>query len=211
MEIHVLPAGPLSTNAYLITCLERKEAILVDTPPGVTQAVKWILERDGLRLVAILLTHGHWDHMAEAEPLRCLTQALVYAHEGDALFYTTPGVMSASMPRGLHIQAPEIAHWVKQGESLSLMGMAFEVRHVPGHSPGNVLFYNKDLGAFVGDALFQKSIGRTDLPGGSFNTLQQSIREQIYTLPSETPVYPGHGEPTIVEEEAINNPYVRRL
>ncbi len=210
MELHTLPSGPLSTNAYLIVDKARKEAILVDAPPGVSKQVLPLLRSDELRLLALFLTHGHWDHIAEAEVLRVATNTFIYAHEADRVFYKQPSVMSSSMPPGLHIEAPKINYWVKHKDHLALMGTEFEVRCVPGHAPGNVLFYHKDLGAFVGDALFKGSVGRTDLPGGDFETLTTSIQKQIYTLPEDTIIYPGHGEPTTVEAEAATNPYVRK-
>ncbi len=99
--------------------------------------------------------------------------------------------------------------WVAQGDRFAALGTEVEVRHVPGHCPGNVLFYFAGARtAFVGDALFNRGIGRTDLPGGSFEQLEHSIRTQIYSLPGDTTVYPGHGPETTVAEEMAENPYV---
>jgi glyoxylase-like metal-dependent hydrolase (beta-lactamase superfamily II) len=99
---------------------------------------------------------------------------------------------------------------MEQGDTFAALGLQVEVRHVPGHCPGNILFYLPVAKlALVGDALFNGSIGRTDLPGGSMEILADSIRRQIYTLPEETIVYPGHGPETTVGEEKTNNPYVR--
>ena len=107
------------------------------------------------------------------------------------------------------LKAVKIEHWLTQGETLTALGTTIAVRHVPGHCPGNVLFYFAAAqAAFVGDALFKRAIGRTDLPGGSFAELERSIREQIYSLPGETVVYPGHGPATTVAEEMDENPYV---
>jgi glyoxylase-like metal-dependent hydrolase (beta-lactamase superfamily II) len=110
----------------------------------------------------------------------------------------------------LGLEPIKVDFWMKQGDRFEALGTTVEVRHVPGHCPGNILFYLAAANAaFVGDALFNRSIGRTDLPGGSFEMLAKSIREQIYTLPDQTTVYPGHGEPTSVGDEKAGNPYVK--
>ncbi len=113
------------------------------------------------------------------------------------------------MGERMNLQPIHVDHWVKQGDRFDALGTTVEVRHVPGHCPGNVLFYFAALSAaFVGDALFNGSIGRTDLPGGDFERLARAIREQIYTLPGDTAVYPGHGPKTTVADERAQNPYV---
>jgi len=128
----------------------------------------------------------------------------------EPILIETPEVMKAFAGQEFKLEPLKVDHWLDVGEKLPALGAAAEVRWVPGHCPGNVLFYFKDQSAaFVGDALFKGSIGRTDLPGGSFETLARSIREQIYSLPDATKVYSGHGSPTTVGEEKKNNPYVR--
>jgi glyoxylase-like metal-dependent hydrolase (beta-lactamase superfamily II) len=103
-----------------------------------------------------------------------------------------------------------IDNWVDQGDVVPILGEPVEIRHVPGHCPGNILFYFKNLkAAFVGDALFAGSIGRTDLPRGDFPTLEKSIKDQIYTLDHDTVVYPGHGPQTKVGQERATNPFVQ--
>jgi hydroxyacylglutathione hydrolase len=117
--------------------------------------------------------------------------------------------MARYLDPGIRLEAVKVARWIGQGDAVEGAGEAAEVRHVPGHCPGNVLFYFSKSGlAFVGDALFQGSIGRTDLPGGGFEQLEQSIRSQIYTLPGATVVHPGHGPSTTVAAERTHNPYV---
>jgi glyoxylase-like metal-dependent hydrolase (beta-lactamase superfamily II) len=125
------------------------------------------------------------------------------------MLYETPEIMEQRMGRALGLEPVKIDAWVQQGDRFSALGTEVEVRHVPGHCPGNVLFHLAAArAAFVGDALFRGGIGRTDLPGGSFEQLENSIRTQIYTLPGDTTVYPGHGPETTVGEEQANNPYV---
>jgi glyoxylase-like metal-dependent hydrolase (beta-lactamase superfamily II) len=159
--------------------------------------------------VELWLTHGHWDHTQGGAEVVRATAAKVRAHADDRVLIETPGAMERFMGERMNLQPIQVDHWVKQGERLEALGTAAEVRHVPGHCPGNVLFYFASFGAaFVGDALFNGSIGRTDLPGGSFDVLAKSIREEIYTLPDNTTVYPGHGAKTTVGDEKANNPYV---
>ena len=117
--------------------------------------------------------------------------------------------MKRFMNMELNLEPVKVDQWVEQGTQLKALGLSIAVRHVPGHCPGNVLFYFESMSAaFVGDALFKGSIGRTDLPGGDFDLLERSIREQIYTLPAASTVYPGHGPATTVGREMKSNPHV---
>lgn len=207
--MHVLPAGPIQTNAYLLTAPERNEAILIDAPGGIWTQVAPILERSQCRLGELWLTHGHWDHTQGAAEVVRQCGAKVRAHLDDRTLIETPEVMERFMGERLNLEPVHVDSWVGQGDKLPALGTSAEVRHVPGHCPGNVLFYFQTLGAaFVGDALFNGSIGRTDLPGGDFGRLEKSIREQIYTLPDDTSVFPGHGPRTTVGGEKTSNPYV---
>lgn len=209
MKLHVLPAGPIQTNAYLLTAPEHGEAVLIDAPGGIWAEVEPILAAEKCRLAELWLTHGHWDHTQGAAELVRATQAKVRAHQADRPLYETPEVMSAFLSGRIKLEPVFPGHWVQQGETFPALGVPWEVRHVPGHCPGNVLFYSAALrAAFVGDALFAGSVGRTDFPGGSMDVLADAIRRQIYTLPEETVVYPGHGSATTVGEEKRHNPYV---
>jgi hydroxyacylglutathione hydrolase len=209
MKLHILPSGPIQTNAYLLTAPERGEAVLIDAPGGVWAAVSRILGEEGCRLGELWITHGHWDHtQGGAEVIRA-TGAKVRAHPADRALIETPEVMSAFLMPGMRLEPLKVDHWLKPRERLAALGTVAEVRAVPGHCPGNVLFYFEKEGmAFVGDALFNRGIGRTDLPGGDFAQLESSIREQIYTLPDATVVYSGHGSETTVGEEKEENPFV---
>jgi len=210
VKLYVLPAGPIQTNAYLLCAPERAEAILVDAPGGVWTEVAKSLEVERCRLVELWFTHGHWDHTQGGAEVVRRTGATVRAHANDRALIETPEVMERFMGERLDLEAVRVDHWVVPGEKLAALGTPVEVRHVPGHCPGSVLYYFASFAAaFVGDALFRRSVGRTDLPGGSAAQLTRSIREQIYTLPPETVVYPGHGPPSSVAEERAENPYVR--
>lgn len=209
MNIHVLPAGPIETNAYLLTEPSRGAAVLIDAPEEVWAGVEPILRREKCGLAELWITHGHWDHTQGAAEIVRATGAKVRAHADDRVLIETPDVMKRFMDEELHLEPVEVDAWVKQGDQLTALGAAAGVRHVPGHCPGNVLFYFATAGAaFVGDAIFAGGVGRTDLPGGSFALLEKSIRTQIYTLPDATRLFPGHGPDTTVGAEKRSNPYV---
>ncbi|HVU23343.1 MAG TPA: MBL fold metallo-hydrolase [Opitutus sp.] len=209
MKLHVIPAGPIQTNAYLLSAPERGEAVLIDAPGDVWAEVEPMLRATRCRLAGLWITHGHWDHTQGGAEVVRATGAPVLAHAADRLLIETPEVMNQFMGEDLGLEPIKVDRWVQQGDRVDALGQVAEVRHVPGHCPGNVLFHFAALqAAFVGDALFAGSVGRTDLPGGDFETLARSIREQIYTLPDETVVYPGHGPDTTVGAEKTTNPYV---
>lgn len=209
MKLFVIPAGPIRTNAYLLAAPERGEAILIDAPGDVWTQVEEVLAKEKCRLTELWITHGHWDHTQGGAELVRKTGAKVSAHEADRVMIETPAIMERFMGEEMGLEPIHVDRWVKQGDRLAALGLEAEVRHVPGHCPGNVLFYFAAAkAAFVGDALFAGSVGRTDLPGGDFDVLEKSIRTQIYTLPDETVVYPGHGPDTTVDAEKSTNPYV---
>jgi glyoxylase-like metal-dependent hydrolase (beta-lactamase superfamily II) len=209
VNLHVLPAGPIQTNAYLLTARDRGEALLIDAPGGVWADAEPILQRENCRLGELWLTHGHWDHMQGAAEVVRFTGAKTRAHADDRMLFEQPAIMEQRLGRDLGLEPVKIDAWVTQGERLNALGTTAEVRHVPGHCPGNVTFYFTAAGAaFVGDALFAGSIGRTDLPGGDFAQLEHSIRTRLYTLPDVTKIFPGHGPATTIGEEKENNPYV---
>ena len=209
MKLHILPAGPIQTNAYLLTHSPTGQAVLIDAPGGVWPEVAPILDKEKCRLTELWITHGHWDHTQGGAEVVRSTGAKVRAHADDQVLIETPEVMERFMGERLSLEPLKVDAWVNQGDTLSALGTTAEVRHVPGHCPGNVLFYFPALqAAFVGDALFNGSIGRTDLPGGNFEQLEQAIRAQIYSLPADTVVFPGHGPKTTVGHERTHNPYV---
>lgn len=210
MNLHVLPAGPIQTNAYLLTAPERGEAVLIDAPGDVWPDLEAILTEQKCKLTEVWLTHGHWDHMQGGAEVVRATGAKVLAHKADQMMFETPEIQKSFMFEERELEPVKIDRWIEQGERLAALGLEVEVRHVPGHCPGNVLFYFAAVGAaFVGDVLFRGGYGRTDLPGGDFAVLEKSIRDQIYTLPEKTVVFPGHGPKTTVVHERSTNPYVR--
>ena len=209
VNVHVLPAGPIETNAYLLTEPATGEAILIDAPDGVWAPVERLLRAENCRLVGLWLTHGHWDHTQGAAEVVRRTGARVLAHRDGRRLIETPEVMRALLMPGLAVEPAKVDQWIDDGQTMDALGESVRVGHVPGHCPGSLMFYFPRLGAaFVGDALFRGGVGRTDLPGGDFAELERSIRSRIYTLPESTTVYSGHGEPTSVGEEKAHNPYV---
>ena len=217
MKIHVLPSGPIKTIGYLLTNASLGEAILIDAPGDILEKITPLLAQEGCRLKELWLTHGHWDHTQDSARLKRELAVLIRAHRADQALIETPELMEKFMGKRLGLEPAKIDVFFTPGETLTAVGREFEVRHVPGHCAGNVLFYAAPLNgstgattstAFVGDALFKAGVGRWDLQGGGFAVLAQSIRSQIYTLPDDTIVFPGHGPRTTVGEEKATNPYV---
>jgi hydroxyacylglutathione hydrolase len=210
VNVHVLPAGPIQTNAYLLTDPKSGNAVLIDAPEGIWAQAEPILRREGCTLSALWLTHGHWDHTQGAAEVARESGAPIIAHKADRPLIETPEVMRPLIIPGLIVEPATVNRWVDDGEILEALGDKVRVSHVPGHAPGSLMFYFPASGAaFSGDAIFRGNVGRTDLPGGDFSQLEKSIRTRIYTLPDDTDVYPGHGGPTTVGEEKANNPHVR--
>lgn len=199
--------GPLENNTYLLADSERAEASVIDPSFDSTPVLNALSEKN-LRLTKILLTHSHFDHIVGVAQLTAVFPNLaVGLHPGDLDLWRQGG---ASALIGLHLKLegePTLSFY--HGQQLSIGSHRLEVRQTPGHTPGHVIFYAPGAGAaFCGDVIFQGSIGRTDLPGGSLEQLLHSIRTQVLTLPDETILYPGHGEPTTVALERHTNPFL---
>lgn len=209
MLIKTQELPPIGTNAIALLDLERKECVIIDAP---LRAYEWaiqIAEEFGCQIVALILTHGHWDHILDGH-FFAAAGIPVYGHQADELLYSSPAKMASYAMPGLEMKPVAIDHWIEGGQKLELLGVPMEIRHVPGHCPGNVLVYiASESAAVVGDVIFAGSVGRYDLPGGDIEVLERSIKTQVYSLPDETTLYPGHGSTTTVGREKSSNPFVR--
>jgi glyoxylase-like metal-dependent hydrolase (beta-lactamase superfamily II) len=209
MNIKTFIAPGFAENAYLIWQDGQAQALVID--PGDARAISNALQQHGLTLAAILLTHSHIDHIDGVAALKRDHDVPIYLHPEARVFYDNVAVQGAQF--GMRVDTPPPpTHELAHGQSLDLAGIELEVRYAPGHAPGHVLLYNAAAGAaFVGDVVFQGSIGRTDLPGGDYQTLMRSIREQVMTLPEDTRLYSGHGPVTTVRQEKRFNPFIAPL
>ncbi len=207
LEIGVFTSAGWGENAYLVRGVGQEHAVAIDPGGGAPELVA-ALERDGLRLDAIVLTHAHVDHIEGVALLVRATGAPVYVHTAERNWYARAADQARFF--GVELEEPPAPdRELQAGDVLVLGGTRLEVRHVPGHTPGHVILYDAVAGvAFVGDVVFQDSIGRTDLPGGSHKQLLEAIRSQVLTLPDDTVLYPGHGPETTVGRERVGNPFL---
>ncbi len=205
-KVICLTNGVFQENCYLVADPERGEAVIIDPGEEVSLFLRR-LETERLELRAVWLTHAHLDHILGVQKVVDATNAPVALHPADRSLYD--GIARHGDWLGYRDLAtpPAPTHDLRKGETVSVGQLGFEVRHVPGHSPGSVAFVGHGV-AIVGDALFAGSIGRTDLPGGNAVTLLESIRTQLLSLPDETVVYAGHGPETTIGRERATNPFL---
>src|SRR5215510_14044008 len=199
IQIHTIVSMPFAENTYVLWLDGQTDAVVID--PGLEpDLILQFLESNGLRPAVILNTHGHGDHIGGNEALKQSYPAapLVIGVNDEPLLTDSAANMSA--PFGLEIISPPADRLVKEGDRLDYAGLKFDVLDLPGHSPGHVAYVlrGEPLRVFGGDVLFQSGIGRTDFPGGSQRQLLDGIRRKLFTLPDDTEVYPGHGEPTTI-------------
>ena len=207
LSIRTFTSATFGQNAYLVRCGETGETAAID-PGGEADAMARHLEDSGAELSSIILTHAHLDHIEGVAALVERFPAPIHLHPEDRPLYDAAGQQAAMFGHRFRAPPPPDAS-LEPGTDLVLGACQFEIRHAPGHSPGHVILFAPDAGlAFVGDVVFAGSIGRTDLPGGSYQTLMTSIREQVLTLPDETRLYSGHGPVTTVERERVGNPFL---
>ena len=207
MKITTLMLGELASNCY-IQEVGNKKCVIVDIG-GDAPIVFRRLEMMQLEPVAILLTHGHYDHIAGVDQVREKYQIPVYVHSLDANMLTDS---RANLGDWLSTQPFQpVQEWktVEDGDTLQFGDNTFTVIHTPGHTPGGCCYYfpYEDV-IFTGDSLFCGSIGRTDFKGGSMSDLVRTVKEKIMTLPEHTEVYPGHNDTTTIENERMYNPYL---
>lgn len=198
--------GMLEENCYLYACPETREAVIIDPgdePERILQTIQ------DLQLIPkyIINTHGHFDHILAIDAVSAVYPVPLAIHPADVPLYTDASVATMfGLSSPLVKRQPDIL--LKEGDRISFGSLALEVIHTPGHTPGGVCLISRPYCVFSGDTLFQRGIGRTDLPGGNYEQIIKSIREKLYVLDDDLVVFPGHGESTTIIEEKHENPFV---
>lgn len=209
LRIKAWSLGPFQTNCYIVWSGKTSKCFFVDASFGADIMARFAREH-GLEPQALLLTHAHLDHIAGVRAVKAAypkLEVLIHEAEGPWLLDSH---LNLSEQAGMPVTAPVADRLLRHADAIELVGATWEVRHTPGHSPGGItLAHAAGSFAFVGDALFSGSIGRTDFPGSDHAALLESIRSRIYTLPAEAVCYCGHGPPTTVARERLSNPFVR--
>lgn len=212
MQVAVFQFSLFGINTYLIFDPESKECIIVD--PGMTtreeeEAIENFISLKGLTLTQVVNTHLHIDHVAGIPYLRKKYGVPVLAHEGDKFLGENIAEQARMFGLDLNIGELEITQYLKAGDKIKIGKGELDVISVPGHSKGSIALYDKDSKFLIsGDALFQGSIGRTDLPGGNYRELIDSIETNLLSLPDDTVVLPGHGNSSTIGEEKKSNPFL---
>ena len=204
-EIKSMTLGMVATNCYLIINKETKEALLID-PADNALRISNVIEENVCTLKAILLTHGHFDHIMALNELKKRYNVPVYAHEEEEDVLKQSSLNMSGMIGQIYTTQADI--YVKDGEHLKLAGLDIIVLHTPGHTKGGVCYYLPEEKVLMsGDTLFHCSIGRTDFPTGSMSQLVRSVKEQLFVLPDDVQVYPGHDSVTSIGYEKQYNPF----
>lgn len=209
MIIDRLVLGPFSTNCYIVGSESSRAGIIID-PADDAETILGRVKGLQLNIKIITLTHGHIDHVGALKAVKEATGAETAIHAGDAKSLRgLRGWLQSLLVPGLTCPVPPPPdRLLRDGDCISTAGLNFKVLHTPGHTPGGICLLGDGM-VFSGDTLFNCGIGRTDLPGGSYNQLLESIRTRLMTLPDDTIVYPGHGPETTIGAERQANPFLR--
>ena len=212
MLIEIRSVPPFHKNGFVVACDQTREAVLID-PGDEVEALLDIVTARKLSVKYILLTHAHVDHVTGVGRAKAAVNAPVYLHRDDKFLYDAAPQQAIFF--GLHVdELPDIDHFYEIGEALPFGTLEARVHHTPGHCPGGVCLQIGSTGQpgrdlFVGDTLFAGSIGRTDLPGGDYETLMHSIKTVLFSFGDEAEVYPGHGPKTTIGQERRTNPFLK--
>jgi glyoxylase-like metal-dependent hydrolase (beta-lactamase superfamily II) len=204
--------GPIQANCFILGCEATRQAVVID-PGDDTDRILSTLAGDQLTVVHIINTHGHFDHVGANKRLKDVTQADILIHRADAPMLSQLSSTAASW--GLAAEnSPAAGRLLEDGDTITFGTHTLTVLHTPGHTPGGICLYTEYIqdgaprkAVFVGDTLFAGSIGRTDFPGGDFDTLINSIRTKLFSLEDEVTVYPGHMGNTTIGVEKRTNPF----
>ncbi|MES0490600.1 MAG: MBL fold metallo-hydrolase [Leptospirales bacterium] len=212
LHIEVFITGPLQVSCSVVTDTENKQSVVID-PGGSTDDITGHIQSQGSSLVAILLTHAHFDHIAGLTGLASSNKEKsidIYMHDGDQYLIDNAATQAARFGMSISPKLPKVTHKVTDNEKLTFGSIKIDTLHTPGHSPGSVCYYlPSEKTLFSGDTIFQNSIGRTDLWGGDFQQLIDGVKEKVLTLPEETIIIPGHGPQTTVQHEIKSNPFFK--
>ncbi len=209
MKVKVIPVTPFQQNCTLLICEQSNKAAIVD-PGGDIDTILREVAAEGVEVEKILLTHGHLDHVGGTQPLaRELSKPVIGPHKDDA-FWLDQLEQQSQMFGFPRTESFKPDQWLEEGETVQVGELSLEVLHVPGHTPGHIVFFEpKSQILIAGDILFRGSIGRTDFPMGDFDTLIRGIKGKLWQLPEATRVIPGHGPATTIGNEMRSNPFVR--
>ena len=206
MIVKKLEVGPIMANCYVLGCEKTKEAVVID-PGDDSDRILMTLADKGLTVKYLVNTHGHFDHVGANKKMKEVTGAPIMIHSEDEPMLGQLDRAAAAF--GLSAEnSPAADQLLNDGDEIIFGEITLKVIHTPGHSRGGICLYTKGY-LFVGDTLFAGSIGRTDLPGGDYNTLIANIKEKLFSLPDDTTVYTGHGPETTIAQEKRSNPFLR--
>jgi len=207
MIIENVSSGIVETNGYVVGDPVSLKGIFIDAPEKGSALMIELAARHGLTITHIVNTHGHWDHIAENLPLRKSSGAKVVIHKDDGHYLLNPTSLLFELPFTIEPIKPD--GYLADNQVLEVGSLKFIILHTPGHTPGGVCLYEANENVlFTGDTLFAGSVGRTDLPGGDWETLLESLKERLLPLPDATRVFPGHGPSTTIGIERLENPFL---
>ncbi|WP_418750772.1 MBL fold metallo-hydrolase [Frisingicoccus sp.] len=206
LAIRMMVLGPVQTNCYFLINEDTKEVLIVDPADRAQKIIEWI-NSEGLKPVAILLTHGHFDHIMGVAGVKKEYNIPIYASRDEVEVLADPQInVSTMMGAYMSMKADEL---FSDGDVLELAGMKLKVISTPGHTIGSVCFYMEEEKVLIsGDTLFEASVGRSDFPTGSSRQLIESIKTRLFVLPDDTDVFPGHGGTTSIAYEKAHNPFI---
>lgn len=215
LEIAVFQLSLFGINTYVVFDPETRDAAIIDpgmSTPEEEKALSNFISRESLNVTHIINTHLHIDHAIGNEYSVNMFKAPVYAHQEELPLGRGLAQQAKMFGMNKNPKDAEISEFLSDGDKIKIGNGELEVRHIPGHSPGSIVLYDKeDNFVIAGDVLFHGSIGRTDLPGGDYNTLISGIKSKLLPLPDETIVFSGHGEPTSIGEEKSHNPFLKTI